>query len=450
MNCQEFQERLVDYLEGPTDEGPVQAMREHADACESCRADLQGFESLHERLTLGGKAFAQKRLDNMVMDRIVREQNFILRKVLRSRQTSQKWRTIMHSRITKLTVAAAASLAIIVGGAVFWGGSASTAYAIAQTIEANHTVRFLHVTDRDATHEEPKEFWVEFDEFGQVKNVRIHMPEWDSPSDGAKAIVWNSDTVRIWFKKKNGYFIARDKTVADKMLGLVEGCDPRQAVKRLEAKAAQGEVELQIEEPASKDELIIVTATYLPGSKGEGRREILFVDQATKLVVERESYRWVDGEYKYLGMQEYLDYNQPISSDMFALDEEVPDDVMRIDQTVQEIGLEQGDLSDEVIATEVVRQAFEALIAENYAEAGRLIEGLPAERVREIFGGMRFIRIVSVGPVGPHPNPGTRGLLVPCTVEIEKNGAKSEQAFSRLGVRQVFNQPGRWTIFGGL
>jgi hypothetical protein len=34
-------------------------------------------------------------------------------------------------------------------------------------------------------------------------------------------------------------------------------------------------------------------------------------------------------------------------------------------------------------------------------------------------------------------------------VEIEKDGEKSEMKLDRLGVRQVYNQPGRWTIFGG-
>jgi hypothetical protein len=41
-------------------------------------------------------------------------------------------------------------------------------------------------------------------------------------------------------------------------------------------------------------------------------------------------------------------------------------------------------------------------------------------------------------------------VVVPCIVEIEVNGKTGEQKFDRLGVRQVYNQPGRWTIFGGI
>jgi hypothetical protein len=40
--------------------------------------------------------------------------------------------------------------------------------------------------------------------------------------------------------------------------------------------------------------------------------------------------------------------------------------------------------------------------------------------------------------------------VVPCTVKVEKNGQIEEMTFDRFGVRQVYNQPGHWTIFGGI
>ena len=48
---------------------------------------------------------------------------------------------------------------------------------------------------------------------------------------------------------------------------------------------------------------------------------------------------------------------------------------------------------------QLAREFFEALIAEDYAKAGQLLSGLPADRVPEIleklgWGGMKFIRIV--------------------------------------------------------
>ncbi|MDH4238561.1 MAG: hypothetical protein OEW48_03255 [Phycisphaerae bacterium] len=359
-------------------------------------------------------------------------------------------RIIMKNPITKLAAAAAifAGVALFIS---FWFTSTPIAYGLDQTIEANHTVRYLHIKDFASEHKyEPKKFWVECDEHGQITNARMHMPQWASPDDGAKAIVWNQNKVQVYFKKKNILFIAVDKTVADRMLQLVKSCDPRLAVERLYEQETAGKVKIEIDQPSDKAKPIVVTATYLPESPSPYRRMVLFVDQATKLVISAKYYHLTDGEYRYVGTQEYYDYNQAIEAKMFTLDDEVPADVMRIDQTIQDVGLAQGNLSDEEIVVEVARQFFEALIAEDYAKAGKLLEGMPADKVQQAFGDRKFLRIISIGPAGPHPIPATRGLVVPCTVEIEKDGQISEWKLERLGVRQVFNQPGRWTIFGGI
>ncbi|MHC4691426.1 MAG: hypothetical protein ACYS67_01705 [Planctomycetota bacterium] len=354
---------------------------------------------------------------------------------------------IMKSQITKLAAAAVIIIAVVL--AINLGNG--SAYVLADTIEANHTVRYLHIKYFDYEHEEePKEFWVECDELGQIVNARMHMPQWDSPQDGAKVIVWNQNKVQVYFKKKNLLFIAADKTVADRMLRIVEGHDPRLAVERLYERQTQGKVKIEIDEPSDKAKPIVVTATYLPEISSPHRREVLFVDQATKLVTAEEFYRLKDGEYEYISMQQYYNYNQPIEAKMFTLDDEVPADVTRIDQTIQEVGLAQGNLSDQEIAVEVARQFFQALIAADYAKAGKLLEGMPADKIKQGLGDRKFLRIISIGPPGPHPNPATGGLVVPCTIEIEKDGKMSQWKLERLGVRQVFNQPGRWTIFGGI
>lgn len=353
----------------------------------------------------------------------------------------------MKSQITKLAAAAVIILAVVLT-INLWNESA---YVLADTIEANHTVRYLHIKDIASEHEdEPKEFWVECDGLGKIVNARMHMPQWASPDDGAKTIVWNQNKVQVYFKKKNLLFIAADKTIADRMLQIVQSSDPRLAMERLYKRQAQGKVKIEIDQPADKAEPIVVTATYLPESSSPHRREVLFVDQATKLVIATEYYQLKDGEYQYVGTQEYYDYNQTIDVKMFTLEDEVPADVTRIDQTIQEVGLAQGNLSDEEVAVEVARQFFEALIAADYAKAGKLLEGMPADKIQQGFGNTKFLRIISIGPAGPHPIPKTGGLVVPSTVEIEKDGQISEWKLERLGVRQVFNQPGRWTIFGGI
>ena len=88
------------------------------------------------------------------------------------------------------------------------------------------------------------------------------------------------------------------------------------------------------------------------------------------------------------------------------------------------------------------------MIAEDYAKAGQLLSGIPAAKMRELFGKSDFVRIVSIGTPTPHPNPKTRFLCVPCEVEIEVNGVKSTRKYTP-NVRPVYNQPDRWAIGGG-
>ena len=352
-------------------------------------------------------------------------------------------RIIMKSSITKLA-AAAVIIAAVVLSINLWNKTVPAAYAFEQTVEAHHSVRYIYIKEFTSGHEdEPKEFRLEFYEDGQVKNVRIHMPAWDAPNDGAKVIVWKENKAQVWLKKKNILVIVRDKVVADQMLKLAEGYDPRLVVERLYKQEAEGRVKIEIDEPSNKAEPIVVTAT------SPSRRSVLFVDQATKLVTSIKFYQLKDGEYQYLSLMEFNGYNQPIEAKVFTLDD-VPAEVVRIDQTTQEVGLAQGNLTDEEVAVEVVRKFFEALIAKDYAQAGQLMEGAPADFIQKQFGQIKFLRIISVGPAAPHPIPEMKSLTVPCTVEIDKDGEIIQWKREAIGVRQVYNQPGRWTIFSDI
>jgi hypothetical protein len=358
-------------------------------------------------------------------------------------------RQIMKNPITKLAAAAVLIMAVVLSVNV-WEKTTPAAYALEQTVEANHIVRSLHIRDFKPGEDEPKEFWLQFAEDGRIKDIRASIPEWDSPSDGAKIVVWQEGKAKVWFKKKNTLLTVREERFARQMLELARQVDPRPAMERLYKQEQQGKVEVEIGEPSDSTGSITVTATYPPEGSRPGKRVVLFVDQTTKLVTAMEVYQLEGDEYHQVGRTEFQDYNQQIDPAMFTLDNEVPADIMRVDQTTQQVGLAQGQMSDGEVAVEVVRRFFTALMAQDYATAGQLCEGLPVEKMREMFGSIKIIRIVSIGPAAPHPNPGTKGLVVPCTVEIEKNGQVSEWKLDRLGVRQVYNQPGRWTIFGGI
>jgi len=357
----------------------------------------------------------------------------------------------MKSRITKLAAAAVIIIAVVLS-INLWDKSIPTAYALSQTIQASHSVRYLHIKSFKTNEDEPKEFWVEFYEDGEVKNIRMHMPEWDSPEDGAKVTIWKENKAQVWLKKKNILVTIRDKTVAAHFLNFIKELDPKLVVERLYyARQAQGQVEIEIDEPSDKAEPIVVTATCLPGSSRAGWRLVLSVDRASKLVTAIEFHKLKDGKYQYVELIEYYDYNQLIEAEMFSLDnDDIPADVMRIDQTTHEIGLEQGKLTDKEIAVKVVREFYEALIAKDHAKAGRLYGGVPAKIMEERFADLKVIRIISIGEPIPHPTPRVGGFQVPCKIEIERDGTKSIYEPYGPGVRPVHGQPNRWNIHGGV
>lgn len=447
MNTHEkINELLAGFALAELSEQQSSEVKKHLDDCQQCRSELKRLEAVLECAASMGELSADEQgcesAKQALLSAVADEQN---------KQPTPRpnirlefiWRTIMKTRITKLAAAAVIIIAVVLS-INLWDKSIPAAYAFEQTVEANHSVHYIHIKDFASGHEdEPKEVWLEFNEDGQVKNVRMHMPAWDNPKDGAKVIVWKENKAQVWFKKKNVLLTVRDKTVADRMLKFVEAFDPRLLVERLHKQEAEGKVKIEIDEPSDKAEPIVVTAT------SPRRRSVLLVDQATKLVTSIKSYQLKDGKYQYLSLMELNGYNQPIEAKVFTLDE-VPAEVVRIDQTTQAVGLEQGSLTDEEVAIEVVRKFFEALIAKDYAKASQLFGGAPADFIQKQFGQMKFLRIISVGPAAEHPIPETKGLVVPCTVEVEKDGKIRQWKLEQIGVRQVYNQPGRWSIFGGI
>jgi len=448
MNCAECREILVGYIEGLLQDAQQEAVVGHLKDCSVCRAELAELAGLRDRLVANGKVLAESSVEDKVLDRIIREQSVKLKKANKLEIQFLLWRNIMKSRITKLS-AAAVIVAAVVLSVTFLNTSVTPAYALEQTIQANHSVRFLHIKDFKADQNEPKEFWVECDESGQIKNMRLYFPDWASCGDGPKVVVWSNNKATAWFKKKNSMFTVSEKKITEEFLKVIEECDPRLGVERLHEQEGRGKVKMDVNEPSDKSNAIVVTTTYLPESQTPGKQVVLFVDQATKLVTSMEFYQLKDGKYQYTGVMEFYDYNQPIEVKMFDLDSEVPSDIMRVDQTTQEVGLVQGQLSNEQIAVEVARQFFQALIDKDYDKASKLYEGVPASTMQKGFGRINFIRIVSIGKPTPHPIPATHFLCVPCKIEIEANGVKTTKEFVP-NIREVYNKPGRWTVGGGI
>jgi len=446
MNCAECREILVGYIEGLLQDAQQEAVVRHLKDCPACRAELAELAGLRDRLVTNGKVLAESSVEDKVLDRIIREQSVKLKKASKLETQFLLWRNIMKSRITKLSAAAVIIVAVVLS-VTFLNTSVTPAYALEQTIQASHSVRYLHFKNFITSQDEPMEFWVEFDPSGQLKNMRYHKPAWMEPDDGATVIVWKDNKMQLWIKKKNFLVTVKEEEIAAQALKQAEQLDPKFAVEHLQKEQEKGNIELTIQEPVDKGEPIVVTATSLKKDNDfPFHRVVLFVDQATRLVNSVDLYKLEDGEYHKAMTSEYFDYNIPIDSKMFTFDN-IPDNVMRIDQTAQEVGLLHGNLTKNEVAVELIRQFLQALIDQDYAKAGRLFSGTPAERMEKTYGKIRFIRIISIEEPVPHALTG--GLYVPCTVEIEENGKISQWHPKHSYVRQVHGQPGRWEIIGG-
>jgi len=108
------------------------------------------------------------------------------------------------------------------------------------------------------------------------------------------------------------------------------------------------------------------------------------------------------------------------------------------------LGLAQGNLSKEEIAAKVVRQFLDAIIAKEYGNASKLLNGLPADFVKDEFGALNIIRSVVGTPI---LDAKTDGLRVPFEVEVKKDG-KTSLLKDEEGalVQPLAGQTGRWII----
>lgn len=438
-DCRNMRGHIADLVTGILSQAQARNVEHHLRNCAACRQYAQALRAEDALLT--------RFVSDMDADVSTRQER-LLKAIDRSHQSDKVrdlsvGRTIMKNPITKLSAAAAVVMGVALSLTIW---NRTTPYVLAETATASHSVRSLHLKNFVASQDEPMESWVEFHPDGRLRSMRFHKPAWVSPSDGESIIVWKDNIMRHWIKKKNLLSIVRDEEIAMQALAAIEQLDPKVSIATLEQEQQQGNVQIDINQPPNKAEPIIVTATSTEQvDESPLHRMILSVDQGTRLVDVMELYRLKDGQYHLEVRVEYYEYNQPIDSQMFTLTD-LPDDVVRMDQTAEEVGLPQGDLTDDEIALEVTRQFLEALIAKDYGEAGRLFGAVPAERMQKTYGRIRFIRIVSIGR--PTKKESTGEFKVPCKIEIERDGQVIIWEKDSY-VRPAHGQPDRWELTGG-
>ncbi len=440
--CEDRLEDIVAFVMGELDIAAARELQEHLATCETCRGNCDALMEEENEVRSGFEALARSLapIEQLVLEQEDRQSS--VRAGVSNNHYIERVKNMVRTH-KRLTATAAALAALAAGLLVYVSvvSSARQAYAMEQTAQANNRIRTCHV--RCSPGEGSiGEAWIELSSDGTPLRARMDFPKTE---DGAKVVILTKDRAEVWFKDKHSRLFVTEKGALARIKEMQKQFDPKLAFEQLQAMKTSGKVEVATQEPSKTGEPITLTVT---SKETPGQRAVYTVDPSTKLVKRMTKYRQHDGQWEQVGFIEYLDYNKQIEPGVFQLD--LPKEIVTVNQINQTIGLAKGDLTKDKIAAKVAKEFFEALIAEDYGKAGILLEGIPAVKMKEMFGRFKFHRIVEVGkPVaGKHPDP--TALQVPVKVEWEVNGQKKEIHQFTPYVRPVYGHPDRWGICGGI
>ncbi|HUU16187.1 MAG TPA: S8 family serine peptidase [Sedimentisphaerales bacterium] len=327
------------------------------------------------------------------------------------------WRTIMKSPLTKIGAAAVIIISVVFL-ITFFDKAATPAYALEQTIEANHTIKTVHLRmfedGRSIENNEFSDYWIKYNDAGMLSNLRCN----EHDKDGVRFTIWNEGIKKTWIPEKNVVFLNRLNNTDKAWEDFAKEFEPKFRLQWLYDQADEKEaLEIKIDEPAEDSNSIYVKATH---SVHKVRAELV-VDRKTKLIKKFSIYHLREQEYELDMRFEFLAYNQPIDPSMFELSG-IPDNAKVYDQVNQLVGLEKGDLTNEEIAVKVVREGLKATIAKDYGQVRKLMEGDPGDTIEEFIEKefeARLVRIVSIGRAEEHEKINRVLYFVPCEIEVE-------------------------------
>ncbi|UCE48406.1 MAG: hypothetical protein JSW47_22780, partial [Phycisphaerales bacterium] len=322
------------------------------------------------------------------------------------------WRIIMKSRKAQFTAAAVLALAVYICLQIP-KDLVAPAYALQDTIKAYNSIRYLHAKAFRSVGDQKwnSESWIECDEYGKPTRFRHQADRLSSGGEiGPLTLVNDGDGVDAWLPTLNLCFRRSGESVSGSLLlqWEISDVDPKLVCEKLRERARDGEIILDVNEPDQKSEPIVLVVTYPAESRSANWKKVLYIDQATRLVKKEEKFEMRDGQYQHEQTTEFFDYNQEIDPTMFDLKGELPETAFWIDQSDKEVGLAQGDMTDEEIVKEVTLQVLNAANAGDFNKVGQLYFGVPGFLIEKLsVGGNEGneFKIISVGPVHADPDP---------------------------------------------
>jgi hypothetical protein len=461
--CKERFEDIVALVMGELDSTAARELQEHLALCDTCRAARDALVEEEKEVRLGFAALAGslgpveqtvlEKLQHPARVRVDTSNNHFFEKV--------KTMILSHKRLsaTAATLTALAA-SLLLYAALF--SSSTPAYALEQTAQANDRVTSYHVkiTPPQAIEGIGKAFtaglgeaWVELGPEGAPLHVRLNM---FGGVRGDRVVVMSKNRAELWLKTKKFCAILNAKGMID--AGLDECMkvralfDPKLAFEQLQADEKAGKVQVATKEPVKQGEPIRLTAT---SNDKPDRRQVYEVDPKTKLVQRVIEYKGHGDQWKQVSERDYSDYSKEIYPSVFQLELPNDEDITMIDQTKTDrskLGLAQGNLTDDQIATKVAKEFIEALIARDFEKVSQLDELSPATAFKKRLEHekIKFLRIVELGEPAPfeYSSHFPKRKRVPVKVEMEIEGKKTVEEM-RFIVGPVDKNSDRWGISGG-
>ncbi|MCE5230337.1 hypothetical protein LLG95_12190 [bacterium] len=319
---------------------------------------------------------------------------------------------------------------------------AGSNYAFAQTVEANRSVRFVHLKI-DNPGFPSGEAWAQLNAAGEIEVYRRIFR--GATPDQDRDTIWRKDKAEVWFKARKKAQIMSDEYALGMFLNAFRILEARTCVQELNNLQAAGKARIKAHVPNVQGDPIILEVTQSDGNLGY---QLYFVDPETNLLKSQEWYAIKHGQSELMQRVEYLDYNPPADSGLFAFN--YPADV-KFHPYDRIIGIEQVNMTESETAKEIVRQLFDAFIVHDWNKIGQLQCGIPAELIEQnyrLYGALNVTRIVSISdpsPAGPQYEKGS--MLVSAKIEyIGEDKRPHIWDCKDICVVSLGSKPQRWFV----
>jgi Putative zinc-finger len=396
MNCTECRENLIARIEGLLNEDASERCRAHLETCADCQAEYKAIADLHQRLIARGHAAAGARIAEPVMRRICRENNKPERESIMNKLLKHRWGLGFG------TAAAAAAIAL---AALLLSTSKAQAMAvevISRASEAAAKLTSIHLRGQLRTppadnfsvitpeHEFVTiELWKQFEPVGKW---RVEKPGRVAVMDGQSAILFVKPDVAS--KVQSPASSAFDTQWLHEIANLSKTLNSELSAIRAhgwpvtvtQEQATDGKTKSIVTIEATSG---LLTSDYLKNKffdTADTRRVYVFNDQ-TNLLESAKIYIHSDSGEKLVFELDQIDYNPPISSEVFEL---------QLPATVSWVGemqmLPDNEKYAAMTSEEAARVMLEACGREDWTEAAKFFNPLTAGEKQHL-GGLQVVGI---------------------------------------------------------